>query len=298
MEDELEQLTADYLSSVLGFNGERIDPVLGGYHLGNGYRLYSPSLRRFTSPDSMSPFGKGGINPYTYCEGDPINNTDPTGHWIITSLLGLVMMAIPGGAEAEEGEAIAGRLTRDVAERATEPGPSKDIGRPRRDSVKIRDGQIPLPSSSEMDNQLTDSMAYFDNSHTFSHTYEGNNIESHEIGRGSTFDNTYAREKWIFGYNRRNASSCYYASDIVKYQYRKISKLFNFYGTMPKLIERHAVINEHTTDLTDGLKDQELFDAFFQKTPNGKSTQRILDAFGLKATKVTRVRNNFLIEVE
>jgi insecticidal toxin complex protein TccC len=67
---------------------------------------------------------------------------------------------------------------------------------------------------------------------------------------------------------------------------------------MPKLIERHAVINEQTTDLTAGLKDQELFDAFFQKTPNGKSTQRILDAFGLKATKVTRARNNFLIEVE
>ena len=33
MDDELEQLAADYLSSVLGFNGERIDPVLGGYHL-------------------------------------------------------------------------------------------------------------------------------------------------------------------------------------------------------------------------------------------------------------------------
>ena len=80
MEDELEQRAADYLSSVLGFNGERIDPVLGGYQLGNGYRLYSPSLRRFTSPDSMSPFGQGGINPYAYCEGDPINNTDPTGH--------------------------------------------------------------------------------------------------------------------------------------------------------------------------------------------------------------------------
>ncbi|VVM63371.1 RHS repeat-associated core domain-containing protein [Pseudomonas fluorescens] len=79
MGDELEQRAAEYLSSVLGFNGERIDPVLGGYHLGNGYRLYSPGLRRFTSPDSMSPFGKGGINPYAYCEGDPVNNTDPTG---------------------------------------------------------------------------------------------------------------------------------------------------------------------------------------------------------------------------
>ena len=102
MEDELEQRTADYLSSVLGFNGERIDPVLGGYHLGNGYRLYSPSLRRFTSPDSMSPFGVGGINPYVYCEGDPINNTDPTGHFgIFIGLLMVGMMAAPGVAEAE-----------------------------------------------------------------------------------------------------------------------------------------------------------------------------------------------------
>jgi len=66
--------------STLGFNGERSDLALGHYHLGNGYRLYSPALRRFTAPDHMSPFGQGGINPYAYCAGDPINNTDPTGH--------------------------------------------------------------------------------------------------------------------------------------------------------------------------------------------------------------------------
>ena len=105
MEDELEQLTADYLSSVLGFNGERIDPVLGGYHLGNGYRLYSPSLRRFTSPDSMSPFGQGGINPYAYCEGDPINNTDPSGHLGIFGTFLMVVTALtPGGEETEATE--------------------------------------------------------------------------------------------------------------------------------------------------------------------------------------------------
>lgn len=67
-------------NSVLGYNGEREDEQSTGYHLGNGYRLYNPNLRRFTSPDSMSPFGEGGINAYAYCSGDPINNTDPTGH--------------------------------------------------------------------------------------------------------------------------------------------------------------------------------------------------------------------------
>ena len=75
-----EQPADDDQTSILGYNGRRKSAVLEGYHLGNGYRLYSPELRRFMAPDSYSPFGKGGINPYAYCAGDPVNNTDPTGH--------------------------------------------------------------------------------------------------------------------------------------------------------------------------------------------------------------------------
>ena len=48
------------LLSLLGFNGERPDPVTGHYLLGNGYRAFNPVLMRFNSPDSLSPFGKGG----------------------------------------------------------------------------------------------------------------------------------------------------------------------------------------------------------------------------------------------
>ncbi|WP_448108928.1 RHS repeat-associated core domain-containing protein [Pseudomonas azerbaijanoccidentalis] len=68
------------LSSLLGFNGERADPVTGHYLLGNGYRAFNPVLMRFNSPDSWSPFGKGGINSYQYCLGDPINRHDQNGH--------------------------------------------------------------------------------------------------------------------------------------------------------------------------------------------------------------------------
>lgn len=67
-------------TSLPGFNGERQDPLSGVTHLGNGYRAYSPALRRFTCPDSESPFGIGGINPYVYCDHDPINFSDPSGH--------------------------------------------------------------------------------------------------------------------------------------------------------------------------------------------------------------------------
>lgn len=69
------------LSSLLGFNGLRPEPVTGHYLLGNGYRAFNPVLMRFNSPDNFSPFGKGGLNSYAYCQGDPINRSDPTGHF-------------------------------------------------------------------------------------------------------------------------------------------------------------------------------------------------------------------------
>lgn len=69
------------LSSLLGFNGERRDPVTGHYLLGNGHRAFNPVLMRFNSPDRLSPFGRGGLNPYAYCLGDPVNFSDPTGRF-------------------------------------------------------------------------------------------------------------------------------------------------------------------------------------------------------------------------
>ncbi|MDR7344272.1 RHS repeat-associated protein [Pantoea alhagi] len=81
-----------------GFNGERADPLSGAYHLGNGYRAYNPVLMRFNCPDSLSPFGAGGINPYAYCAGDPVNFTDPSGHisWVGGLGIGLGILGILG----------------------------------------------------------------------------------------------------------------------------------------------------------------------------------------------------------
>ncbi|SDB37369.1 RHS repeat-associated core domain-containing protein [Pseudomonas sp. NFACC23-1] len=69
------------LTSIMGFNGERADSITGHYLLGNGHRAFNPRLMRFNSPDSLSPFGKGGLNSYAYCGGDPVNRSDPTGRW-------------------------------------------------------------------------------------------------------------------------------------------------------------------------------------------------------------------------
>ncbi|MBK4995040.1 RHS repeat-associated core domain-containing protein [Pseudomonas sp. S37] len=64
----------------LAFTGQRHDRLTHCYFLGNGYRTYSPALMRFHSPDSESPFGRGGHNTYAYCSGDPLNYHDPSGH--------------------------------------------------------------------------------------------------------------------------------------------------------------------------------------------------------------------------
>ncbi|SFB39553.1 RHS repeat-associated core domain-containing protein [Pseudomonas sp. NFIX10] len=65
--------------SLLGFDGERADPITGHYLLGNGYRAFNPWLMRFNSPDSMSPFARGGINAYAYCGGIQSAESTPRG---------------------------------------------------------------------------------------------------------------------------------------------------------------------------------------------------------------------------
>ena len=64
---------------LIRYNAEYWNRELQIYHLGLGHRPYKPSLMRFISPDRLSPFEKGGINTYSYCSGDPINYSDPSG---------------------------------------------------------------------------------------------------------------------------------------------------------------------------------------------------------------------------
>lgn len=72
--------TDDSIDASVAFNGAYHEPATQTYLLGNGYRAFNPVLMRFHSPDSFSPFGKGGLNAYVYVENDPANRIDPSGH--------------------------------------------------------------------------------------------------------------------------------------------------------------------------------------------------------------------------
>ncbi|CAO97329.1 RHS repeat-associated core domain-containing protein [Erwinia tasmaniensis] len=61
-----------------GLNGCLYDGENGSYLLGP--RLYDPYTMRFTTPDSLSPFDGGNINPYIFCNNNPVNSNDSTGY--------------------------------------------------------------------------------------------------------------------------------------------------------------------------------------------------------------------------
>ncbi|TCK19627.1 RHS repeat-associated protein [Ancylobacter aquaticus] len=64
-----------------GFIGERHDPETGLLYL--HARYYDPVIGRFLSPDTLDPIEPGvGTNRYAYADNDPVNKSDPNGHFV------------------------------------------------------------------------------------------------------------------------------------------------------------------------------------------------------------------------
>ena len=84
------------------YRGYYYDSSIGLYYLNSRY--YDPETGRFLNEDLVSylePETIGGINLYAYCLNDPVNNIDPSGHFVLSLLIALTVTgAVVGGATA------------------------------------------------------------------------------------------------------------------------------------------------------------------------------------------------------
>ncbi len=88
------------------------DAESGLYYLQSRY--YDPVTGRFVNADSLLYIGNVlGFNIYAYCENNPVNHSDPSGHLIIGALVGGVVGGLTGALGAAiDGKSIwAGALT-------------------------------------------------------------------------------------------------------------------------------------------------------------------------------------------
>jgi RHS repeat-associated protein len=63
------------------YTGKRLDKETGLYYY--GARYYDPALGKFITPDTIipQPSNPQSLNRYSYTDNNPINYTDPTGHF-------------------------------------------------------------------------------------------------------------------------------------------------------------------------------------------------------------------------
>ena len=64
--------------NIFAYTGAVVDEETGLYYM--NARYYEPVTGRFTSQDSFRGEGEAFWHLYLYCDSDPVNFTDPTGH--------------------------------------------------------------------------------------------------------------------------------------------------------------------------------------------------------------------------
>jgi len=96
--------TTSGYSSNIGYQGDYVDPTTGLVEM--GARWYNPSTGSFTSNDTVSGSPLSSTvdgNPYAYTSGNPLTETDPSGHYVPDGSgdfgpeVGLIAAAFEGG---------------------------------------------------------------------------------------------------------------------------------------------------------------------------------------------------------
>lgn len=216
-----------------------------------GYRYYSPWLNRWINPDPVGDVE--GLNLFRMVRNNPVRLRDSDG-----------------------------RLPEDAEDDYSEQSPSAMAAGYQQDPQTFRrrdiDEQTAAARQMAVANELT---------HTI---HRANTIDSvytaPSIPGRYRFKNEYLPGRWRMMENFRAPAEGPNATDVTWQQYEQVSRQNNFYGVLPKVIVRWDVINAEAlraTNQTEGMLER-----FLASEGNGRSTQRLMNAFGLRATAIER----------
>ncbi len=84
------------------YRGYYYDRETGLYYLQSRY--YDPNTGRFLNSDNVTDSNAGvlGYNTFMYCANNPVNSSDPSGHWIIKNAIKWVATKIQSVADSVE----------------------------------------------------------------------------------------------------------------------------------------------------------------------------------------------------
>ncbi|RAI71369.1 hypothetical protein DOZ80_05865 [Pseudomonas fluorescens] len=218
-----------------------------------GLRYYAPWLNRWINPD---PGGEiDGLNLYRMVRNNPLRFRDGDGR-------------SPDEFEEHLDEF---RECLDDFPGANEPGYQQGSQTFRRRDLNVRDASV---RQQEVEREIN-------------HRPEGKYTIYSDYKNHSgmyRFENEYLPGRWRLMENYRAPGTQINASDVTFEQYRKISTKNGFFGVLPKVIVRWDVKDEFVAGIEGDSEG--MLKRFLSSKNNGRSTQRIMDAFGLRATGI------------
>ena len=240
---------------VVRYSGKERDAT-GLYYY--GFRYYAPWLQRWINPDPAGDVD--GLNLYRMVRNNPVRFYDGDG-----------------------------RQPKENDDDYSENSPSASFKGHQSDLQTFRRRDLSEEESATRQKNVETGLT---------HEASGSNAirsiySDSSISESYRFKNEYLPGRWRMMENFRAPGAEANATDVTWHQYELVSKRNNFYGVLPQVIVRWDVVNKDALGATN--KQEGMLVNFLDSAGNGRSTQRIMDAFGLRATAIDRreVRDAF-----
>ena len=217
-----------------------------------GLRYYAPWLNRWINPDPAGDID--GLNLYRMVRNNPLRFRD-------------------GDGRAPE-----------VVDDYSDNSPSAKAPGFQQDPGTFRRRDMDEHAADARENAVLNAFADF----LYSDNYIVESIYTAAFISGMyRFHNEFLPGRWKMIANyRAPGDEGPNATDVTWHQYEKISRKNNFYGVLPQVIVWWQVVNKEALRAT---KEKEgMLERFLASKGIGRSTQRIMDAFALRATDIER----------